>query len=109
MFNTQIIGNLGCNAEKKTIKERDYVSLRVSLTIREKDEDGKYIDKTHWVDVLYRFNEKLFPYLTKGSVVYVQGALSFRAGTEKHAGSVFLSMIADDLQLAHSTKAKEVF
>lgn len=109
MFITQIIGNLGCNAEKKIIKERDYVSLRVSLTTREKGEDGKYIDKTHWVDVLYRYNEKLFPYLTKGSVVYVQGALSFRAGTDKHAGSVFLSMIADDLVLAHSTKAKEVF
>lgn len=109
MFITQIIGNLGCNAEQKTINGREYVSLRVSLTIREKGEDGKYIDKTHWVDVLYRYNEKLFPYLTKGSVVYVQGALSFRAGTEKHAGSVFLSMMADDLVLAHSTKAKEVF
>lgn len=109
MFITQIIGNLGCNAEKKTIKERDYVSLRVSLTTREKGEDGKYVNKTYWVDVLYRYNEKLFPYLTKGSVVYVQGALSFRAGTEKHVGSVFLSMIADDLILAHSTKAREVF
>lgn len=109
MFNTQIIGNLGCNAEKKTIKGREYVSLRVALTIREKDEDGKYIDKTHWVDVLYRYNDMLFPFLTKGSVVYVQGALSFRAGTEKHAGSVFLSMMADVLVLAHSTKAKEVY
>lgn len=109
MFNTQFIGNLGCDAEKKTINGREYVSLRVALTIREKEEDGKYIDKTHWVDVLYRYNDKLFPYLTKGSVVYVQGALSFRAGTEKYAGGVFLSMIADDLVLAHSTKAKEVF
>lgn len=109
MYITQIIGNLGCDAEKKTIKERDYVSLRVALTIREKDEDGKYVEKTHWVDVLYRYNDRLFPYLTKGSVVYVQGALSFRAGADKHAGSVFLSMMADDLVLAHSTKAKEVF
>lgn len=109
MFITQMIGNLGCNAEKKTINGREYVSLRVSLTTREKGDDGKFIDKTHWVDVLYRYIEKLFPYLTKGSVVYVQGALSFRAGTEKHAGSVFLSMIADDLVLAHSTKTKEVF
>lgn len=109
MFITQIIGNLGCDAEKKTIKERDYVSLRVALTIREKDEDGKYVEKTHWVDVLYRYNDKLLPYLTKGSVVYVQGALSFRAGTEQYEGCVFLSMMADDLVLAHSTKAKEVF
>jgi len=109
MFITQIIGNLGCNAEKKTINGREYVALRVSLTIREKGDDGKYVDKTYWVDVLYRFNEKLLPYLTKGSVVYVQGALSFRAGTGKHEGCVFLSMIAEDLVLAHSTKAKEVF
>ncbi len=77
MFITQIIGNLGCNAEKKTINGREYVALRVSLTIREKGDDEKYVDKTYWVDVLYRFNEKLLPYLTKGSVVYIQGALSF--------------------------------
>lgn len=108
MFKTEIIGNLGCNAEKKTINDREYVSLRVALTLREKGEDGKYVEKTHWVDVLYRFNESLLPYLTTGSEVYVRGTLSFRAGTEKHAGSVFLSMIADDLVLAHSTKAKEV-
>ena len=109
MFNTLIIGNLGCNAEKKTINGREYVSLRVSVTTREKGEDGKYVDKTHWVDVLYRYIEKLFPCLTTGSVVCVHGTLSFRAGTGKHEGSVFLSMIADDLRLVHSTKAKEVF
>lgn len=109
MFNTLIIGNLGCNAEKKTINGREYVALRVSVTTREKGDDGKYVDKTHWVDVLYKYNEKLLQYLTKGSVVCVHGTLSFRAGTEKHAGSVFLSMIADDLRLVHSTKAKEVF
>ena len=109
MFNTLIIGNLGCNAEKKTINGREYVALRVSVTTREKNEDGKYVDKTHWVDVLYRYNEKLLQYLTTGSVVCVHGTLSFRAGTGNHIGSVFLSMMADDLRLVHSTKEKEVF
>lgn len=60
------VGNLGKDAEIKTIKEKQYYSF--SLACRE----GK--DKTTWVTVLCESrNEQLGQYLTKGRPVAVIG------------------------------------
>lgn len=106
MFTTEIIGNLGCNAEKKTINGREYVSLRVPVNVRQKGDDGKYVDVTYWVDVLYCGSWGLLEYLLTGSVVYLRGSLSFRHGKDANADKIYLSMMADELRLLHSTNAR---
>lgn len=106
MFETEIVARLGCDAEVKEINGRNYLGLRLPVEVREKNEDGKFYDRTYWVDALYGYSEKLLPYLTKASMVYCRGALGFRVGTGKHEGSVFLSMMVDKLVLLSSTKGE---
>lgn len=66
MKTTFAVGNLGRDAEIKTIKDKEYYSF--SLACRE----GK--DKTTWVTVLcYKSTDELGQYLTKGRPVAVVG------------------------------------
>lgn len=109
MLETTIIARLGCDAEKKTFGGREYLSLRVPVEIPHKGEDGKWVNVTYWVDVLYRWSFVLVKYLLKGSLVHLRGKISFRLGKDANAGKIYLSMMADELLLLHSTKAKEVF
>lgn len=71
MLQLEIIGNLGNDAEIKSINEREYISMRIASTTKFKDKS-----ETTWVSVLYRRNDNLLPYLTKGSSVYVCGELN---------------------------------
>lgn len=107
MFESVIIARLGCNAEIKTFGGREYLSLRVPVYVRQKGDDGKYVDVTYWVDVLYCGSWGLLEYLLTGSVVYLRGSLSFRHGKDANADKIYLSMMADELRLLHSTNARK--
>lgn len=95
MLTANVIGNLGKDAETKTIGERQFISFRMASTARRKDGD-----KTTWVSVMYRFNDKLLPYLRKGQQVYVQGDMDVSAYTNKEgAAQAEVSIFANQLVL----------
>lgn len=80
MKTTFAVGNLGKDAEIKTIKDKQYYSF--SLACRE----GK--DKTTWVTVLCESrNEQLGQYLTKGRPVAVVGRTTINAYISTKDGS----------------------
>lgn len=80
MKTTFAVGNLGRDAEIKTIKDKQYYSF--SLACRE----GK--DKTTWVTVLCESrNEQLGQYLTKGRPVAVVGRTTINAYISTKDGS----------------------
>lgn len=106
MFETEIVTRLGCDVEVKEINGRKYLGLRLPVGVLEKNDEGKFYDRTYWVDALYGYSEKLAPYLTKASMIYCRGALGFRVGTGQYEGSVFLSMMIDKLVLLKSTKGE---
>lgn len=83
MIELQAIGNIGKDAEQKTIGGKSYVSFSIGVT--EKTSDGK--DKTTWLRVMkYDSEGKLTAYLTKGKKVWVRGNPYFSAYVSKNTG-----------------------
>ena len=95
MLTAIVIGNLGKDAETKTIGERQYIAFRMASTAKRKDGD-----KTTWVSVMYRYNDRLLPYLKKGQQVFVQGDMDVSTYTNKEGvQQVDVSLFASQLVL----------
>ena len=78
MIKLMVIGNLGRDAEMKSINGKNYISYSVANTER---------DKTTWIDVMQftkDANPAVLKYLTKGSKVYVEGNPSVNAYKNKN-------------------------
>ena len=83
MIELQAIGNIGKDADQKTIGGKAYASFSICVT--EKISDGK--DKTTWLRVMkYDSEGKLTAYLTKGKKVWVRGNPYFSAYVSKNTG-----------------------
>ena len=75
------VGNLGRDAEVKTINEKEYINFSLALH-ESKDETPE------WADVLFRvrnaeFKDKLTKYLEKGKPVAVVGRSTINAYKDK--------------------------
>lgn len=100
MLKTDIIGNLGANAQVKQINGKDYVSFDIAHTER---------DTTVWVSALWRGNGgNLLQYLTKGTSVFVRGNLSAGTYTTRSGEvRVSLSVMVSEINLISSTRGQE--
>ena len=95
MKQIQIIGHLGKDAEVKNSSGTDYTVFSVAVTEKVKGEDV-----TTWFDCFkYSTNDNLRPYLTKGSKVFIQGAVSFKTAEKDGKTYVNVSVNVDKLQL----------
>ena len=92
MIQLTIIGHIGADAETKKINGNDYHAFNVAAN----HTDGT----TTWVSVLYRYNENLAQYLTKGTQVYIQGNPRFDAYNKRDGSvGVDVKILASTLQL----------
>ena len=100
MLKTDIIGNLGANAQPKRINDKDYVAFDIAHTDR---------DETVWISVLWRgTGGNLLPYLTKGTSVFVRGDLTAKTYTTRNGEArVSLSCMAREINLISSTRGQE--
>lgn len=74
-----VIGNLGSNAEYKNENGNEYIKFNVAETRRWVDASNQQHEETIWNScIMHGKNEKLMPYLTKGSKVFVMGRGSTR-------------------------------
>lgn len=88
----QIIGHLGADAVEKEINGKKYISMRVASTTKK--------DRTTWVSVMYYFNERLLPYLKKGTQVFAGGEMNVGTYTNRDGVTqVDVSLWANVLQL----------
>lgn len=96
MFKGQIIGNLGADAQVKSINGIDYVSFDVAHSWK----DGEK-EQTIWVGCLSRGHKAVVPYLKRGTKVYVCGDLSARIydSSHYHCKMIGYSLFVDTLQL----------
>lgn len=84
MLQIEVIGNLGSDAEIKEIRGNKYVSFSVADTFRGSDGQGGRVERTNWVSVLwYGDGGRLFPYLKKGTQVFVRGRMSIREWNDR--------------------------
>lgn len=85
-------GNLGADAVRKEINGKMYISFNVGVRARR--------DTTTWVSVLYRDNDKLLPYLTKGQGVLISGEPTFGAYVNREGkANIDVSVFANTLDL----------
>lgn len=74
MLQFQVIGNLGRDAEVKSVNGSQFVSFNVAATESWIDNQGNRQERTTWVScALNGDGGKLLPYLKKGRRVYVSG------------------------------------
>ena len=73
MIRLQLIGHLGQDAVQRQVNGKTVLSFRVAHTRRYTNKDGVLQEKTIWVDCSYWEHEKVGPYLTKGTHVYIDG------------------------------------
>ena len=99
MIQVQILGNLGRDAEVKTINDKQYLSFSVASTEKRNNEDV-----TTWVSVLYPYQESLLPYLKKGQQVFVSGRLKAGIYQNQNSFGIDLSVFANVLQLCGGKK-----
>lgn len=99
MLIIQSIGNLGRDAEVKTINDRQYLSFSVASTEKTKGEE-----QTTWLSVLYPYQESLLPFLKKGQQVYVSGRLKAGIYQNQQSFGIDLSIFATTLQLCGSKR-----
>src|SRR4249919_3031083 len=82
-----LVGHLGADPEARSLNNGgEVVNLRVATSESWKDRDGNKQERTEWHQVVI-FNEHLTKvaknYLSKGSKVYLEGALQTRKWTDQ--------------------------
>lgn len=75
MIKLQVIGNLGKDCLVKEVNGKNVINFTVAHTERYKDNQGNQKERTTWVECAYWTDKTaISPYLTKGQMVYVEGA-----------------------------------
>ena len=101
MQKISIIGNVGKDAEFKTINNRTYVTFVVG------ESEGKDAPTT-WYNILNRTDsDKLCQYIKKGAKVFVEGKLSAKVYNGKDGAKVDLSILARDINIVQFVKDGE--
>ena len=75
MIKLQVIGNLGRDCQVKEVNGKNVINFNVAHTERYKDNQGNQKERTTWAECAYWTDKTaISPYLTKGQLVYVEGA-----------------------------------
>ena len=108
----QLIGNLGKDPEIRiTPKEKKVASFSMAVNRSYKDQDGKTIEDTQWINVeawetLANIVES---YLQKGSQVYIEGRLKTEKYEKNGETKYFTKVVVRDmLMLGRSRNGGEV-
>lgn len=102
MQKISIIGNVGKDAEFKTINNRSYITLTVG------ENEGRD-QQTTWYNILYRTeSDKLCQWLKKGAKLFIEGRLSAKVYNSASNGpKVDLSILARDIAIVQFAKDGE--
>lgn len=84
MFKVEMIGNLGADCEVKDSNGSKFVTFRLAHTEKYKQQDGREVVDTSWIDVTYNKTDSgLLPYLKQGVKVFVRGNAHLRVYSSK--------------------------
>lgn len=78
MLQTICIGHLGADAECKSSNGKEFITFRIANTDKWTDDAGQVHENTIWVDCIMNGKPKVFEYLKKAQLVYVEGSVSLR-------------------------------
>lgn len=84
MIKLQVIGYLGRDCTVSEVNGKNVINFTVAHSEKFKDGQGNLVDKTTWVSCAYWTDRTaIAPYLTKGQLVFVEGAPEAEAYTNK--------------------------
>jgi len=104
----QLIGNLGKDPEIRiTPKEKKVASFSMAVNRSYKDQDGKTIEDTQWINVeawetLANIVES---YLQKGSQVYIEGRLKTEKYEKNGETKYFTKVVVRDMLMLGSPRS----
>lgn len=104
MLQMNVIGNLGKDAELKTINNKEFITFTVASNGAKKD------DEPVWVDVIMpnNPNSKMIQYLNKGTAVMVSGSPRFSSYQTKSGETrVQVNVYAHYMQMIGTRKNDE--
>ena len=109
MFVGEIIGNLGCDAERRKTNGEEFYSFRVASSYRYTDKStGEVTEATQWVSVISKFvSENLLSYLKRGTKVFVRGRIDVKEYYGKdHQKHIGINMSASEIVLCGSSEPR---
>lgn len=102
-----LIGNVGSDANIRTVGDRKVASFNLATTERRKDKDGNVIQETEWHSIVIWGNlaEVVEKYVSKGAQLYIEGKIKTEKYTDKDGNDRYAVRIyASSLQLLGSKK-----
>lgn len=110
MFTASIIGNLGADAELKTINGKVYLTFRVAHSEKFTKQDGTQIEETTWISCITSQFTSLHQFLKRGQKVFVSGeckaSIVWRPKTRENV--VGLSINVRSIELCGGAKQDEI-
>lgn len=97
-----LIGNVGSDANIRTVGDRKVASFNLATTEKRKDKDGNIIQETEWHSIVIWGNlaEVVEKYVGKGSQLYIEGKIKTEKYTDKEGNDRYVVRIyATSLQL----------
>lgn len=107
-----IVGRLGSDPEVRYLPNNTpTVTISVATSEKWNDKDtGNEKEKTEWHRIVFyrKLAEIAGEYLTKGSIVYIEGKLQTRKWQDKHSGEdrYMTEIIANEMQMLPSGSSK---
>lgn len=104
MNNWIITGRLGKDAEVKSFNDGSKLAnINIAIDMQKKNANGTYEKATQWVSgVMSNPNDKLLPYLTKGTMILAEGRPKARAYMKDGAATPLLEMQVLRIELLSS-------
>lgn len=110
MFTASVIGNLGADAELKTINGKVYLTFRVAHSEKFTKQDGSQIEETTWISCITSQFTSLAQYLKRGQKVFVSGdckaSIVWKPKTRENV--VGLSINVRSIELCGGTKQDDI-
>lgn len=106
MLKLSVIGNLGADCRKNEGNFNPFYSFSLAHSIKRTEANGQLSEHTIWINCIINWDcSKVFPYLRKGTKVYVHGNGSIKITTADN-GEKFASLtcIVSDLELCGNAK-----
>jgi single-strand DNA-binding protein len=78
-----LVGNVGKDAAVTEVNNAKVAKFSVATTERFKDSKGEIRNKTEWHNIVLWNREKVFPYIKKGQMVYIEGKIQYSSFMDK--------------------------
>ena len=99
-----LVGTLGNDPEVKTMPNgKTVVNINLATNEQWKDKNGQKQESTEWHNVVFfdKLGQIACDYLSKGSLVYIEGKVKYRKKTDQQTGKeiTYTNIVVHEMQM----------